>query len=112
MIYLQDKYLSGVSDQGDKISPVKKCIFIASFSRALLSLSRTPETKVVISEFTLVTKIICLFRQMWNTYEATAQARQAREEQTHSLNKLLLLGTMETWDLKAGHRVNSDALTA
>lgn len=49
---------------------------------------------------------------MLNIYEATAQARQAQEEQTHSLNKLLLLGTMATWDLKAEHRVNSDALIA
>lgn len=94
-----------------KYHPLKN-IFFSSFSRALLSLSRTQETQAVISEFTLVTKIICMFRQMLNIYEAAALARQAREEQTHSLNKLLLLGTMETWDLKAGHRVNSDALIA
>uniref|UniRef100_A0A8C5T7B3 TNFAIP3-interacting protein 2 n=1 Tax=Malurus cyaneus samueli TaxID=2593467 RepID=A0A8C5T7B3_9PASS len=36
----------------------------------------------------------------------------ARGERAHSLNKLLLLGTVETRDLKAGHRVNSDALIA
>lgn len=80
-------------------------------SRALLSLSRTPETQVVVSEFTLVTKIICMYRQKWNTYEAAAQANQAQEEQPHSLNRLPHLQTMETQDQRAGHRVNLDVLT-
>jgi len=89
---------------------VKECIFTASFSRAPLSLSRTQEKQAVISEFTWVTKIICTYRRTLNICEATAQAKQAREEHLHSLNKLLLLRTMETRDLRAGHRVNLDAL--
>lgn len=89
---------------------VKEYLFTASFSRAPLSLSRTQETQAVISEFTLVTKIICTYRQTLNIYEAIAQAKQAREEHPPSPNKLLLLWTMETQDPRAGHRVNLDAL--
>lgn len=79
-------------------------------SRALLSLSRTPETQVVVSEFTLVTRIICMYRQKLNTYEAAAQANQVQEEQAHSLNSLPHLLTMETQDQRAGHRVNLGVL--
>lgn len=89
---------------------IKDSIFTASFSRALLPSPRTQETQVVISEFTLVTKITCMYRRTLNISEAIAQAKQAREEHLHNLNKLLLLRTMETRDPRAGHRVNSDAL--
>lgn len=88
---------------------VKDSLFTVSFSRALLPSPRTQETQVVISEFTLVTKIICTYRRTLNISEAIAQAKQAREEHLLSLNKLLLLRTMETRDLRAGRRVNSDA---
>lgn len=82
-----------------------------SISKALLSLSRTQEIQVLISEFTLVTKIIRMYRRALSIYEATAQARQAREKHLHSLNRLLHLETMETQEQRAGDRVNFDALT-
>lgn len=93
-----------------QIKVIKYSISTASFSRALLPSPRTQETQVVISEFTLVTKITCMYRRTLNISEAIAQAKQAREEHLRNLNKLLLLRTMETRDLRAGRRVNSDAL--
>lgn len=88
----------------------KECFF-SIFSKALLSLSRTQEIQVLISEFTLVTKIIHMYRRALSIYEATARARQAQEEHLHSLNRLLHLETMETQEQRAGDRVNFDALT-